>query len=48
MKSIQVSIGPASIGSVDQYVEEMKKYRALGFENFFAPVAFWSRDLPGV
>jgi probable F420-dependent oxidoreductase len=48
MKSIQVSIGPAYIASVDKYVEEMKKYRDLGFETFFAPVAFWSRDLPGV
>jgi probable F420-dependent oxidoreductase len=48
MKSIQISIGPAYIASVDQYVEEMKKYRDLGFETFFAPVAFWSGDLPGV
>jgi probable F420-dependent oxidoreductase len=46
MKSIQISIGPAYIGSVDQYVEEMKKYKDLGFETFFAPVGFWGTDLP--
>lgn len=45
MKSIQISIGPAYIGSVDQYVEEMKKYQDLGFDTFFAPVGFWGTDL---
>lgn len=45
MKSIQISIGPAYIGSVDQYIEEMKKYTALGFDTFLAPVGFWGTDL---
>lgn len=45
MKSLQISIGPAYIGSVDQYVEEMKKYQDLGFDTFFAPVGFWGTDL---
>jgi probable F420-dependent oxidoreductase len=47
MKSIQIMIGPAYVGSVNHLIEEMKKYQDLGFDSFFAPVAFWARDLQG-
>jgi len=48
IKSIQVIIGPSTASSVQTFVEEMKQYQDLGFDSFFASVAFWSRDLNGV
>ncbi len=48
MQSIGVRIGPAYVNSVDALVGEMKKYRDLGHESFFAPLPFWGGDLGGV
>jgi probable F420-dependent oxidoreductase len=48
INSIQIMIGPSTVSSVQTFVEEMKKYQDLGYDSFFASVAFWSRDLNGV
>jgi len=47
VKSIPIMVGPAYVASVDHFVEEMKKYTTLGYDSFFAPVAFWAADLSG-
>ena len=48
LKSIQVMIGPSMVSSVQSFVEELKKYRDLGYDSFLASVAFWGADLKGV
>jgi hypothetical protein len=40
-------IGPSTASSVRGFVEEMKRYQDLGYDSFFAPVAFWAADLNG-
>jgi len=48
LKSIQVMIGPSMVSSVQSFVEELKKYRDLGYDSFLASVAFWGADLKRV
>jgi probable F420-dependent oxidoreductase len=47
LKSIQMMIGPAYCPSLDAYFDEIKKYQALGYDYFLAPVAFWAQGLKG-
>jgi probable F420-dependent oxidoreductase len=47
-RSVPVIIGTLYAESVDAGVTDIKKYQALGYDNFIAPVAFWGGDLPGV
>jgi probable F420-dependent oxidoreductase len=47
--SINVMPGPtASARSVDDFVEEIKRYQALGYESFLAPLPLWGMELKGV
>jgi probable F420-dependent oxidoreductase len=48
IKNIQVMIGPSMASSVKSFIEEMKKYRDVGYDSFLASVAFWGGDLNSV
>jgi hypothetical protein len=41
-------IGPSTVNSVASFVEEMKRYQALGFNHFFVPLPFWSGNLNSI
>jgi hypothetical protein len=41
-------IGTLYAASVDASITDIKKYRALGYDYFIAPVPFWAQDLKGV
>jgi probable F420-dependent oxidoreductase len=47
-RSVPVMIGTLYADSVDSSIADIKKYQALGYDNFIAPVPFWAPDLKGV
>ncbi|MCE2484972.1 MAG: LLM class flavin-dependent oxidoreductase, partial [Desulfurellaceae bacterium] len=48
MSDIQIMISPMYVDSVDAYVEEFKRYSAMGYDSFFATLPFWARGLDGI
>ena len=48
VKSIPVMIGTLYADAVDASVADIKRYQALGFDYFFAPLPFWAADLKGM
>jgi hypothetical protein len=45
---VPVLIGTLYAASVDASITDMKRYQALGYGSFIAPVPFWAQDLKGV
>ena len=45
MKSIQITVTPAYVGTVDTFIEEMKKYQDMGYDSFLAPIPLWTDNL---
>jgi hypothetical protein len=45
MKSIQISVTLAYVGTVETFIEERKKYQDMGYDSFLAPIPLWTDNL---